>query len=323
MHDGQAAGEFVFFDFEPDHGDIAAEVLAGLSSQPKRISPKYFYDARGSALFEQITELDEYYPTRTEMALFDAHLGEIAERVGDHVCLIEYGSGSSKKIRKVLQSITPLAYVPIDISLEHLRANAWALHQDFPHVNVYPVCADITQSFELPDATADLTRVGFFPGSSIGNFEPAEAQRFLHTVHQTLGSGASLIIGVDRKKPVEILERAYNDADGVTAEFNLNLLHHLNERLGADFQVEQFSHDARYNETLGCVQMFLKSEQRQQVNIAGQSVSFAAGEELHTENSYKYHPHEFKALAKAADFSVDLEWTDERDYFSLYLLTAD
>ena len=323
MLDTSATGEFEFFDFEPDQGDITAEVLRGLSAEPKHISPKYFYDARGSALFEQITELAEYYLTRTEMTLFDRHLPAIAEILGAQVCLIEYGSGSSKKIRKVLETITPHAYVPIDISHEHLQANARELHQDFPHLHVYPVCADITQPFNLPEATQGLTKVGFFPGSSIGNFEPSEAQGFLRTVHATLGAGAHLLIGVDRKKPVDVLERAYNDADGVTAEFNLNLLTHLNERLGADFIVDQFTHDARYNEVLGCVQMFLKSEVQQEVQLAGRIVSFAQAEELHTENSYKYSPEEFESLAHSANFSLTAQWTDEHEYFGLYLLRAD
>lgn len=318
----QSEGEFVFFDFEPEEVDMAAEVLGGLSQKPKWISPKYFYDSKGSELFEQITELEEYYVTRTEMTLLDQHLPEIGEILGPQVCLIEYGSGSSKKIRKLLETITPTAYVPIDISLEHLRVNARALHSDFPHLHVYPVCADITQPFDLPEATAKLDKVGFFPGSSIGNFDPQDAQTFLQTVHATLGEGADLIIGVDRKKPIEVLEDAYNDAQGVTAAFNLNVLRHLNQRLDADFVIDQFEHDARYNATLGCVQMFLKSLTTQQVTISGQTVTFGSQEELHTENSYKYHPDEFNDLAQRAGFTVKRQWTDEQAWFSLYLLTA-
>lgn len=322
MHNGHELGEFVFFDFEPQHGDMASEVLAGLRQTPKIVSPKYFYDARGSALFEQITELEEYYLTRTEMLLFDRHLPEIGELLGHGISLIEYGSGSSKKIRKVLETITPAAYVPIDISLQHLRANATELHQDYPQIHIYPVCADLTQPFDLPEPATAYTPVGFFPGSSIGNFEPSQAKKFLQTVHHTLGQGASLIIGVDCKKPVAVLEAAYNDAAGVTAAFNLNLLSHLNERLQADFVIDQFSHHARYNPELGCVQMFLTSEQQQTVQIAGHTIEFARGEELHTENSYKYAPQEFVALASSAGFEVVRQWRDERDYFAMYLLTA-
>lgn len=322
MRDTEASGEFVFFDFEPEQGNMAAEVLAGLAQTQKALSPKYFYDSRGSELFERITELEEYYLTRTEMALFGSYLGDIAELTGRDVCLIEYGSGSSMKIRKLLEAVAPRAYVPIDISLEHLRANAWALHQDYPSLDVYPICADLTQPFELPQETDGLAKVGFFPGSSIGNFEPHQAQQFLQTVHATLGVGANLIIGVDRKKSRSVLEPAYNDQQGVTAEFNLNLLTHLNDKLGANFIVDQFSHDARYNEELGCIQMFLKSRCPQQVELLGECFQFAEDEELHTENSYKYDPHELSELARGAGFQMSAQWSDERDWFSLYLLTA-
>lgn len=313
-------GAYEFFDFEPATDDMASEVQRGLKSSPKVISPKFFYDARGSQLFEQITELDEYYLTRTEMSLFDAHLPEIAEVLGDNLCLIEYGSGSSKKIRKVLETVSPSAYVPVDISQDHLKENAWALYQDFPHLDVFPVCADITQQFALPEAVADRIKVGFFPGSSIGNFEPQLAQSFLRNVRAVLGAGGALIIGVDRKKTVSVLERAYNDADGVTAAFNLNLLAHLNARLEGNFDLGGFEHDARYNEAQGCIQMFLRSRAEQTVEIAGITVEFETSEELHTENSYKYHPEEFADLCATAGFQIDRQWSDPQDYFTLYLL---
>ena len=316
-------GEFAFFDYEPDGVDIVTEVMAGLTSDPKHISPKYFYDQRGSELFEAITELDEYYLTRTELGLFNAHLPEIAALLGDNLCVVEYGSGSSLKIRKFLEAVTPTAYVPIDISQDHLRENARALHQDFPWLHVYPVCADFTQPLELPKVTADMNKVGFFPGSSIGNFEPRAACEFLKNVSSELGAGGSLLIGVDRKKALDVLHSAYNDADGVTAEFNRNVLVHLNDRLDATFDVEQFEHEARYNEDDGCIQMFLRSASHQVVEIDGQVVEFAEEEELHTENSYKFHPEEFLALASEAGFIQKRMWSDQRNWFSLFLLEVE
>jgi dimethylhistidine N-methyltransferase len=315
-------GSYAFLDNKPAQQEMAREILAGLKALPKTLSPKYFYDAQGSALFDRITQLDEYYLTRTEMALFDAHLNDIAEHLGGNVCLIEYGSGSSVKIRKLLQAVTPAAYVPVDISDEHLQANAQALHEDFPALNVLPVCADFTQRFELPDAVADMTKVGFFPGSSIGNFDPQGAQNFLQNVHATVGQGGALLVGVDRKKSVSVLEQAYNDKQGVTAAFNLNALSHINKELDANFQPQQFSHVASYNPKLGCIQMFLRSEVEQQVNIAGETIRFSKAEKLHTENSYKYDPDEFLALADRAGFSSLAQFSDSKQYFTLYLLQA-
>ena len=306
-------GEFAFFDYEPDETDIATEVMAGLTSKPKHISPKYFYDQRGSELFEAITRLEEYYLTRTELGLFTAHLAEVAELLGDNLCVVEYGSGSSLKIRRFLEAVTPRAYVPIDISQEHLRENAEALHRDYPWLHVYPVCADFTQPLELPEITSNLNKVGFFPGSSIGNFEPGAACEFLKNVREELGPGGALLIGVDRKKSLDVLHRAYNDAEGVTAEFNRNVLVHLNERLDATFDVEKFVHEARYNEDAGCIQMFLRSAAHQIVEVDGQVVEFAEHEELHTENSYKFHPEEFLTLAGQAGFVEKRMWSDQRN----------
>jgi dimethylhistidine N-methyltransferase len=315
-------GNYQFFDFNPPSMDMAEEVMSGLTSDPKRLSPKYFYDAQGSALFEEITELAEYYLTRTEMALFDRILPQVSESLGSNTCLIEYGSGSSRKIRKLLEVISPKAYVPVDISKEHLVANARELHGDFPRLHVYPVCADITQSVALPAETADLKKVAFFPGSSIGNFDPQGAVDFLTNVHRTVGIGGDMLIGVDRKKATQIIETAYNDKQGVTAAFNLNALAHINSKLEADFELEHFSHTARYNEALGCIQMFLRSEKEQTVNLLSEQVKFTTGEELHTENSYKYHSEEFVELAGLASFRVVAEWSDERQWFSLFLLEA-
>ncbi len=302
---------------------MAEEVLQGLGSEPKFISPKYFYDARGSALFEEITELDEYYLTRTEMGLFDTYLDDMAGSLGEGVCLIEYGSGNSRKIRKLLEAVSPEAYVPVDISNEHLQENARELHADFPALHVYPVCADFSLPVTVPPEVDELTRVGFFPGSSIGNFTPLEARRFLTGVRETVGSGGALLIGVDRKKVVSVLEDAYNDARGVTAAFNLNVLAHINSRLQADFELDGFRHLARYNAEEGCIQMFLESQRDQDVNVAGVTMHFAANERVHTENSYKYDRAEFIELAADAGFTAEAEWTDEQEWFSIFLLRGN
>ena len=319
----QLKGDFAFFNRKPAQSDVLAEVKVGLQQEPKRISPKYFYDERGSKLFEQITQLDEYYLTRTELELFDICLPEVAKLLPERLCLLEYGSGSSLKIRKVLNEIVPTAYVPIDISAEHLKQNALALHADFPGLAVYPVCADITQQVELPPGLEELTKVAFFPGSSIGNFDPDEASDFLENVRQTIGSGGYLLIGVDRKKNREVLEAAYNDARGVTAEFNLNVLHHLNSQMRADFAVDQFEHVANYNEEEGCIQMFLRSKAEQVVTIADIHVALDEDELVHTENSFKYHPDEFQNLAALAGYTLVERFDDARDWFSIYLLCAD
>jgi L-histidine Nalpha-methyltransferase len=299
---------------------MAGEILRGLQAHPKWISPKYFYDAKGSELFEQITDLPEYYLTRTEMALFDEYLPDIAKHRHRAVCVVEYGSGSSLKIRKLLEALTPEAYVPVDISNEHLQENAQQLHTDFPRLHVYPVCADFTQQFELPDAVEHLSKLAFFPGSSIGNFEPAAAQDLLLNVRASVGEGGYLLIGVDCKKDQRVLEAAYDDAAGITAAFNLNVLTHLNQTLDADFDLANFTHVAQYNERAGCIQMFLQSLKHQLVRVAGAPVEFVEGERLHTENSYKYHPQEFLDLAAGAGFCEVQRYSDERDWFALYLL---
>jgi dimethylhistidine N-methyltransferase len=315
-------GRFRFFDLKPHGSDMRAEVLDGLSREPKRLQPKYFYDEQGSVLFERITRLPEYYLTRTEMALFDAYLEDIAGALGRGFCLVEYGSGSSRKVRKLLEGVRPAAYVPVDISGDHLQAEARALHRDHPWLDVFPTCADFTRSFALPQPVAGLERVGFFPGSSIGNFEPAAAAEFLRNVHTTLGAGGRLLVGVDRKKDPAVLEAAYNDSAGVTAQFNLNALKHINERLGADFDLRGFVHEARYNEARGCIQMFLKSLTDQTVRLGDEVVSFAAGELVHTENSFKYRPAEFVELARRGGFEAETWWTDEAERFALFLLVA-
>jgi len=284
------------------------------------VSAKFFYDRRGSELFDAITTLPEYYLTRTEMQLFATHREALAQAIGSDAALVEYGSGSSKKIRQLLESSEPSAYVPVDISREHLEQNARLLYQDFPQMSVYPTCADITRPFDLPEPVADFEKVGFYPGSSIGNFTPDAAIGFLKNVAETLGPGARLIIGVDRKKDRAVLEAAYNDSAGVTAEFNLNLISHLGSLLDAEFDPERFVHRASYNEALGCIQMFLEATVDHEITLADQQIRFTAGEALHTENSFKYHSSEFLELAAVAGFSRLEEWTDPQQWFSIFLL---
>ena len=311
---------FAITDHRPPAPDMAAEVLRGLRQPRKAIPPKYFYDAEGSRLFDAITRLPEYYLTRTEVAILQANSGAIARRVAANGCLVEYGSGSSAKVRLLLDACQPAAYVPVDISKEHLAQAAQAIANDHPALAVHATCADYTAPFLLPPAVAELPRIGFFPGSSIGNFDPAAAEAFLVAAARTLGSGSCLVIGVDAKKEQDVLHRAYNDAAGVTAAFNRNLLRHLNAALGADFNVDGFEHRAVYNAAAGRVEMYLDATRDQVVSINGERVRFTRGEALHTENSYKYAPDEFLAKAERAGFRCLDLWTDPRRYFMVLVL---
>jgi dimethylhistidine N-methyltransferase len=313
---------YEFFDRKPATDTLREEVVAGLSAASKYVAPKFFYDEQGSELFEAITRLPEYYLTRTEMSLFELHQEEIAQAMGSGGCLVEYGSGSSAKIRKLLENVRPEAYVPVDISRDHLQESARQLHADFPWLRVYPTCADFTEIIALPEPVEHLSKVGFFPGSSIGNFHPNEAVDFLVNVGRTLGPGGQLLVGADTKKSTDLLEAAYNDSQGLTARFNRNLLQHLNQALDADFVVDQFTHRARYNQDEGCIQMFLESDLTQVARIGAESFEFESGELIHTENSYKYHPAEFAGLARAGGFGVKDMWTNESQAFCVYLLQA-
>ncbi len=314
--------EYRLFDQLPPPSAMLDEVIAGLTQQPKRIAPKFFYDERGSRLFEAITGLPEYYLTRTEMGLFDACLPEVHDRIGGGGCLVEYGAGSSVKIRRLLEELQPRTYLPVDISRRHLEQSAQALHADYPHLSVYPICADMTAPFELPAVVAGLDKLGFYPGSSIGNFEPGDAQAFLRQVATTLGAGGRLLIGVDRKKDVNVLEAAYNDSAGITAEFNLNILRHLNSALATEIDPAGFRHRADYNEESGCVQMFLECVKDQSSRVDGRIIDFAEGELVHTENSYKYGHEQFADLAAGGGFKVEASWSDADAYFTLFLLIA-
>lgn len=312
--------QITFHDLQPARADLASDVLAGLALPQKSIPPKYFYDAEGSRLFDAITELPEYYPTRTEMAMLQEYADAIAHRAGTGHLLVEPGSGSCSKARVLFEPLEPCAYVPMDISGNHLRAAATSVALEYPWLEVHAMCADFTRLMSLPPAIPEGRRLAFFPGSSIGNFDPDAAVDFLALVAEMVGAGGRLLIGVDLKKDKAILQAAYNDALGVTAAFNLNLLARINRELGADFDLRQWRHRAIYNATAGRIEMHLVSRIAQSITLSGQSFAFAAGESIHTENSYKYSVDEFTALAARGGFVSDAVWTDPHELFSLHLL---
>ncbi len=297
---------------------FAADVVRGLTATPKRIPAKYFYDDTGSLLFESITDLPEYYPTRCEMSILRDQAGDIAKLIPDGAALVEFGAGASKKARILLNAAPQFAaYVPVDICGEMIEREAAELRPDFPALKVLPVTADFTKSFELPAEVVDAPHVGFFPGSTIGNFEPHEASGFLAHAGRMLGSGALFIIGVDLIKPVEVLKAAYNDKAGVTASFNLNLLKRINRELGGTFNLESFEHHAFYNRERNRIEMHLASLKRQKVKVAGETIDFRAGETIHTENSYKYSVESLTALARGVGWQPVASWTDAHKYFSI------
>lgn len=300
---------------------MAAEVHAGLSCRQKYLPPKFFYDKQGSELFEAITRLPEYYPTRTEIALLREHAAEMAELLGLHGILLELGSGSSIKIRLLLEALRPRVYVPMDISRQHLIDSSRRLSQDYPWLTVHAACVDYSQPWDMPDFGPGRHNA-FFPGSSIGNFDPDAARRLLSRVRQLVGIDGGLLIGVDLKKDAGILERAYNDAEGVTAEFNLNMLSHINRRLSADFDPGNFAHKAIYNARQGRIEMHLECTRGHCVHINGNVYRFHPGETIHTENSYKYSVAGFHELAASAGFEPVRVWTDPAQLFSIHYLAA-
>ncbi|MCG6940376.1 MAG: L-histidine N(alpha)-methyltransferase [Thiohalocapsa sp.] len=309
-----------FHDLKPTPADMRAEVLSGLALPQKRLSPKFFYDAAGSRLFDAICELPEYYPTRTEIGILRRHGAEMAARLGRDALLIELGSGSSLKIRTLLTALRPAVYMPVDISGEHLLRSAQDLAAAFPGLIIHAVCADYSAAFVLPVEHHEHPRAAFFPGSSIGNFEPPAATRFLKRVGEVLGPGGRLLIGVDLVKDIRRLDAAYNDADGVTAAFNLNLLTRINRELGADFDCGAFRHDAFFDVGQSRIEMHLVSTRPQRVQVAGQAFDFAEGETIHTECSYKYRVDGFHALAAEAGFIAEQVWTDADALFSVHCL---
>jgi dimethylhistidine N-methyltransferase len=304
--------------------DFLADVLRGLGGMPRTLPCKYFYDAAGSALFERITELDEYYLTRTELAIMRRHVAEMAGLLGARCLLVEYGSGSSTKTRLLLDHLRdPAGYVPIDLSAEHLNQSAGKIAADYRRVTVLPLCADFTRPVELPPSRRPAARrVVYFPGSTIGNFTADEAVALLRQTAALCGAGGGLLLGADLRKDRQVLEAAYNDRQGVTAAFNRNLLVRINRELGADFAVDQFAHSAFYNAAEGRIEMHLLSRRDQQVQVGGATFSFAAGESIRTEYSYKYRLRDLDDLAAAAGFEVERFWTDEREYFSVHYMTV-
>jgi dimethylhistidine N-methyltransferase len=308
--------------FDEQTTAFAGDVIDDLSQHPKRLSPKYFYDATGSELFEQITVLPEYYPTRTELGILRDRAGEIAAIIPEGAALVEFGAGATTKVRLLLEQCAFGAYVPVDISGDFLKAQADALRKDFPALSVYPVAADFTAPFALPDAVKAMPKVGFFPGSTLGNFEPHEACAFLRSAREILGQGAQMVIGVDLEKDERVLSDAYNDAAGVTARFNLNVMVRINRELGGNFDTGAFIHRAIYNCERHRIEMHLISLKAQTVWILGHSFSFRSGETIHTESSYKYSLERFTALASGSGWTVRESWTDAARMFSVHNLTA-
>ena len=297
-------------------------MIAGLSLPQKALPPKYFYDAAGSRLFEAICRLKEYYPTRAELALTRTHIGAVARFAGRGCILIEYGSGESAKSRLLIDALRPSAYIAVDISEDALRNAAARLRRRYPWLEIRPVHGDFSQPLKIPLARGRGRRVVYFPGSTIGNLTPQEARVFLRMTRAQLGAGGAMLVGVDLRKDANLLHAAYNDAKGVTAAFNLNLLRRINRELGGDFRLRRFRHYAFYNAVLGRIEMHLVSLVPQSVNIGRHRFAFEAGEPIHTENSYKYSIEGFRALARSAGFKGEKVWLDRGGLFSLHGLVA-
>jgi L-histidine Nalpha-methyltransferase len=305
--------------------DDLDEILAGLSLPQKTLSPKFFYDERGSALFDEITRLPEYYPTVTELGIMQDNIDEIADLIGPQASLIEFGSGSNLKIRLLLEHLhEPAVYVPVDISRDYLVAAAEDLAKDFPHIEILPVAADFTMPFALPNPRIMPKRnIVYFPGSTIGNFSSEDALGLLAVMYQEAGEDGGLLIGVDLQKEPAVIERAYNDASGVTAEFNLNILRRINNEFDANFALDAFEHLAPYNETLGRIEMYLISLRDQWFTVAGHRFHLREGERILTEHSHKYSLESFRRMAARAGFTVRHVWTDQDRWFSVQYCTRD
>jgi len=317
-------GRVAVLDLEPAKSDFLSETLAGLSHTPRTLPCKYFYDERGAALFQKICELPEYYVTRTETAILRLHAHEMAQCIGARCELIGLGTGAGTKTRILLEELeAPAVYIPIDISKEQLRQSTALFHQLFPQLEILPVCTDYLQPFDLPDPLrTPARRIVYFPGSTIGNFEPREATEFLRRLVDLCGKDGGLLIGVDLQKDSDVLERAYNDSQGVTAQFNLNLLRRANRELDADFDLERWRHRAIYNSSVGRIEMHLISEIDQTVHVADREFHFErCGERIITEFSYKYTPEGFTALADGAGFDFARMWTDDARLFGVFYFT--
>jgi dimethylhistidine N-methyltransferase len=318
---GDARPRARLIDLRPKTATFREEVLGGLTARTKRVPPKYFYDARGSSLFERITSLPEYYPTRTEIAILESHAGELSTLLGQRWELIELGSGSSRKVRILLDAALGAgSYVPVDISREALHLAADRVARDYPHVGVVAVCADYTQPFALARLDPIARRVVFFPGSTIGNFEPEQAIEFMRNIRRMVRPGDLFVVGADLQKDPAILHAAYNDAAGVTAKFNYNLLERMNRELGATFDIRRFEHAAFYDVGRGRIEIHLRSTSSQTVRIDGVEIAFRPGETIHTENSYKYTREGFRSLAAQAGFAERDVWMDANRLFSVWIL---
>jgi L-histidine N-alpha-methyltransferase len=300
---------------------FAEHVIHGLGDSQKWLSAKYFYDAAGSDLFEEITALPEYYPTRTELGILESRAAEMSAYIPLAAALVEFGTGSTRKARILIDAAPQIAaYVPVDISGDFLNEQAAELRKHVWNIAILPVVADFTRDFDLPPQIRNRPRVGFFPGSTIGNFEPQDAAEFLRQAGRILGPGATMIVGVDRIKDKAVLDAAYDDAAGVTAKFNLNILARMNRELGGNFDLAAFRHRAFYNEAEHRIEMHLESLTGQTVTVAGHTFAFATGETIHTENSYKYTVESFRELAQSAGWRPLATWTDEKDYFAVHAL---
>lgn len=312
-------------DLEPTVDEFHTSVIEGLSAPQKSLPCKFFYDERGSQLFDRICDLPEYYPTRTELCILEDHAGDIAALAGPAARVVELGSGAGVKIRLLLHALQkPAAYLPVEISREHMMAANEAIAAHFPDLPILPVCADYTKPFTLPELPGIRYRqtLGFFPGSTIGNFTRAEAVNFHHITRKLMGRGALMIVGVDLVKDIDILQAAYDDAVGVTAAFNLNLLRRINRELGGTFDLSSFRHEARWNNPLERIEMHLVSLKDQHVTIGSRRIHFAEGETIHTESSHKYRLDGFEKLAEEAGYETIRVWTDERKFFSVHALKA-
>lgn len=312
----------LFEDQQPAPDDNRAELIEGLSRKQKQINPKYFYDQQGSELFEQITQQDEYYPARAEKSILRKHASEIATYCGEDCILIEPGSGSCEKVRLLLEKLQPAAYVPLDISADFLYQSVHKLAQEFPWLNIHAICADFSDQWQARTELKSGRNVIFYPGSTIGNMEPKLAQAFLSNLREWIGHDGSVLIGVDLQKSEHLLNAAYNDAQGITAEFNLNALNSINNLVNADFNVDNFSHHAFYNNDQKRIEMHLVSKDSQTVDVDGELIHFDKGETLHTENSYKYSLVSFSELCTAAGFILEKSWLDDDELFSVHYLSV-
>ncbi|MFQ5470718.1 MAG: L-histidine N(alpha)-methyltransferase [Gammaproteobacteria bacterium] len=311
-------------DTLPSASEMYAEIVKGLAGEQKSISPKYFYDRSGSRLFDRICGLPEYYATRTEINILESYADEISTLIAEDSLLIELGSGSSEKVRLLLDALKPITYMPVDISKDYLVSSAQDLAEDYPWLSVHAMCLDYTASMDiqLEPEIETAKKVVFYPGSSIGNFTPEQTHSLLTNINQLLGDGGVLLIGVDLKKEENTLLAAYNDSQGITSQFNKNVLARINRELGADFDIDNYSHQAFYNNEFGRIEMHLVSEADQIVNMGDQRWAISEGESIHTENSYKYTIEEFDRIARRAGFNRLQSWLDDQQLFSVHCFTA-